>query len=414
MRRLVVAPGIGAVVLLALTALVAPPAAPQSVSRGATPRGEYAFVSIPDFLNSDLADVSTSPFWEPGDPNSIDPIYRRSISTVLADLRDEPGNDVLVAGDLVRGRWGRDDEQTGIFGPVDTDGDRAAAVRLAAATYFSAMRRRFRRSGLRLLPAVGDHDIGDNPWRTTRGDWYEFKQRHLMIWKRAWARRFTASGTRFPEHPMAGPAAKTAYALEVAPTVLLVTVDEFQRTRGNVVPRLDEHQLAWFKRTLAHAYRRGTPWVFVQGHLPVLLPVRSRYSSDLRYAGGTSSPFWRAMRRYGVDLYLCGEVHDTTAVVPADGGPLQISHGGLMRYGQMSFLSGQVSGDTLRLQSQVWSASRPLAPTPVWQSDGRDIVYDGDIVPGPWVTGRMVLTSDGVTVRRSGTLGLWSEAPESR
>ena len=51
----------------------------------------------------------------------------------------------------------------------------------------------------------------------------------------------------------------------------------------------------------------------MQGHVPILEPVRSRGSSGLHYPGGARSRLWRLFERYGVDIYLCGEVHDTTA-----------------------------------------------------------------------------------------------------
>lgn len=385
------------------------PSAATSLSRFITSGrrssgGGFAFVSIPDFVNADLADVRRSPFWHHGDPNSIDRAYRLSISTILGDLRSMPGRDVLMAGDLVRGRWGRDDAGTGIFGPVNTTRHRVEAVRRAAATYDDAMRRRFRHHGLRLFPALGDHDIGNNPWDAAAGGWTSFKHAHVDVWKRAWARPFTDSGTRFRDRPVHTDAAGTAYAVRLTPDVLLVTVDEFLRTRQTVIERMGKGQLAWFVKTLAAARRRGTRWIIVQGHLPVLLPVVPDRPGSLHYQGGTSSPFWTAMRTYGVALYLCGEVHHTTAIVPGDGGPVQITHGGLITHGAASFLSGRVHGDELSLRTWKSSATRHHARPPLWQTDGRDLMYDWTYGSAPQATGGMVLSSDGHVEDRSGAL----------
>lgn len=219
-----------AVVAVALT--VSGFASPTRVHRAPPPRflgPGYAFVSMPDFLNNDLADVSSSRFWRAGDPNSINAAYRTAITTTLNDVDTEPGDDVLVAGDLVGGRWGRDDAGTGIFGPVDTEAHKVEAVKRAATTYFTAVARRFSRGGLNLYPALGDHDIGDNPWDVSKGGWYRFKHDHVPVWKRAWAQRFTLAGARFRRHPVGTAFDDTAYAVHLAPRVLLVSVDVFNR-----------------------------------------------------------------------------------------------------------------------------------------------------------------------------------------
>ena len=64
-----------------------------------------------------------------------------------------------------------------------------------------------------------------------------------------------------------------------------MTLDEFERTRTDVRRRPDRRQLAWLDRVLTQAQDRGTDWIVVQGHLPVLGPVRSRGSSDLFVEG---------------------------------------------------------------------------------------------------------------------------------
>lgn len=68
-------------------------------------------------------------------------------------------------------------------------------------------------------------------------------------------------------------------------------------------------------------------WVIVQGHTLIAGPVHHRNSSQLQYDGGTDSALWQSMVKGGVDVYLCGEVHDQT--VSVRDGIVQIAHGSL-------------------------------------------------------------------------------------
>ncbi|MGZ6802126.1 MAG: hypothetical protein ACXVFU_03685 [Nocardioidaceae bacterium] len=85
--------------------------------------------------------------------------------------------DVLVPGDMVDGHWARDTAGTGIFGPLGTTAAKVASVRLAARTYLGAYRKELRSRGLRVFEAVGDHDLGDNPWTVGKSAWHTFKHR---------------------------------------------------------------------------------------------------------------------------------------------------------------------------------------------------------------------------------------------
>jgi hypothetical protein len=306
-----------------------------------TPR-VLRLLSSPDFLNADIADLRKGPgFWNPHrSANSTSPGYERAVDTVLDDWQRLQPDAVLVAGDLVDGRWGRDPHHTGNFGPVDNPRQREAAARLAAATYYPQYVKRFRSRGLELYPAAGDHEYGDNPWTVS-------KRRLAPVFQEEFAHYFTrtASGrARFADHP-AGPHAGTAYAFRPAPQVQVVSIDPFDITKDRARIRVDRQQLRWLGDVLRRAQRDGVRWTIVQGHVPILEPVRTRGSSGLRYDGGARSRLWKVFRKYGVDVYLCGEVHDVTATT--QDGILQLAHGGAFQFGLTTYALLDVHDDRL-------------------------------------------------------------------
>ncbi len=301
-------------------------------------------ISSPDFLNADIADLRQGPgFWNRDrSANSTSPAYERAIDHVLDDWQRQEPDAVLVAGDLVDGRWGRDSHHTGTFGPVGNPAQRAAAARLAAATYYPQYRERFRDHGLDLYAAAGDHEYGDNAFTAS-------KRRLAPVFQQEFARYFTrtpAGRPRFRDHPT-GPHAATAYAFRPAPQVQVVTIDPFDIAPDHARLRVDRQQLRWLVRVLRSAQRDGVRWTIVQGHLPILEPVRSRGSSELHYPGGSRSRLWRVFRRYGVDVYLCGEVHDVTAT--SQDGVLQLAHGGAFQFGLTTYAVLDVHDDRLEV-----------------------------------------------------------------
>ena len=248
------------------------------------------------------------------------------------------------------------------------------AWRRAAATYFPAYRDRFEALGLRTYTAVGDHEIGDDPWRKPGTDaWIDFKRRHVPEFKKLYARQMLtrADGRpRFTDRPR-GPAHDTAYATRLDANVLLVTIDVFERRGGDVHISVDPQQLSWLKRVLRKARKDDVPWVMVQGHTPMTGDVRTRNSSHLVYEKGYRSDLWKAMVRGGVDVYLSGEVHDQT--VHVHDGLLEVSHGSLFYRGEASYVVGQATADELVLENhqfrgtisfddRLWTTSRQGAP----------------------------------------------------
>jgi hypothetical protein len=262
-----------------------------------------------------------------------------------------------------------------VFGPVRTDRQRMRAWRRAADAYFPAWFERFDEHDLRTFPAVGDHEVGDDPWRTRRPNrWVDFKRRHVPQIKDVFADHALtrADGRpRFRDRPRRGPSRRTAYAVRLDADVLLVTLDVFERRGGDVHISVDPAQLRWLEGVLRRARRDDVPWVMVQAHTPMPGPVRVRNSTHLVYEGGLRSDLWRAMVDGGVDVYLSGEVHDQT--VRQRDGILEVSHGSLFYRGEASYVVGQATRDELVLENRqfrgtvgyderLWTTSRQGAP----------------------------------------------------
>ncbi len=378
----------------------AAPARPLVTGLPDTPR-LLRLVSSPDFLNADVADLRRGPgFWNPRrSANSTSPAYERAIDRVLDDWEQLRPAGVLVAGDLVDGRWGRDSHHTGNFGPVGSPAQRATATRLAAATYYPQYVQRFREHGLDLYPAAGDHEYGDNPWTAS-------KRRLAPVFQEQFARYFTRTPSgrpRFRDHPT-GVHAGTAYAFRPAPGVQVVTIDPFDIAPDHSRLRVDRQQLRWLTRVLRSAQADGVRWTIVQGHLPILGPVRSRGSSELHYPGGARSRLWKVFEKFGVDVYLCGEVHDVTAT--GQDGILQLAHGGAFQFGLTTYAVLDVHDDRLDITLRDYAVKVRDARdhTRLWETVRSGLKKWIRIGREPVTIGTLTLGESGQMTRRTGIL----------
>lgn len=360
-------------------------------------------VSIPDFVNVDVGDVRGidrpgNLGWDPGDPNSINAYYRDTLGVVLDQVASENPDAVLVAGDEVNGHWGyADTDHTGTFGPVNTYERKLRAIRNAGGLYYEQWKGRFAQRGLTVYPAVGDHEIGDNPWPSG-----SFKFRAFGTFKSTWARHFTADGTKYAMRPVGTPYEGTAYAVKLTPETLLITVDTFAKYDGAVHIRLTGDQLDWVRTTIAQARANGVEHVIVQGHVSVLGPVNNQYSSNLMYEGGRGSEFWQMLKRRDVDLYLAGEAHDMT--VHTDGTLVQVTHGGYVARGISNYLVIKVYQDRIDLKLKKFSGRTLNETRKLWQIDDRRPPWSQVIDPGPRSVGTMTIDkSTGVPVLRNRT-----------
>lgn len=333
--------------------------------------GPWTFVSFPDFLNADIGDVSSLTTAV----NSTNTAHEAAIDAVLSAMAAEKPDFVLVAGDLVNGHWYADASGVQVFGPVGTLDEKKAAITKAANLYYSQWKKRFADRDLTVYAALGDHDVGDNNWPANQD-----KAFLVPHYKQEWAKHFTLDengNPLFAQRPVGTAYEHTAYAVRHK-NVLIVTTDVFRQDdptmtidskTGSVRTEVSGGQLAWLDSLLASAAEDPQiDHVIVQGHVPVLVPVRQRNSSGLTIPGAGSSQFWQTLAKHKVDLYFAGEVHDMSTSNYL--GVEQVVHGGIMGYAtKISYLVGRVYPERIELELKSADLEYPANDTTrLWQA----------------------------------------------
>ena len=297
----------------------------------------WTFVSSPDWFNQDVADLSGAtagvPKAEGWDLNVSDGL--NGISPQMATVYDllvgemSAYNPQLfsVSGDLINGRWFSDST----LDMFDSDTrDRATAIDNAAAIYYGWYRQLFGRFGITtILPVVGDHELGDDSWPAGSE-----KAQHVQTMRRAFGDNMVdpmgiaSQINGVSSRPLGTPFEDSSYAYQHQ-NVLFVSVDVFQQDNpsinidsilGSVTPEIVGAHLTWLSNLLSAADQDATiDHVIVQGHAPVLSPVRMQQTSGIMLREREASPFWSLLRQHHhgnggkVRLYLSGEVHTVTA-----------------------------------------------------------------------------------------------------
>ena len=233
------------------------------------------------------------------------------------------GELVMLPGDSNRGHW----DTPEFIQSFKVGLTPAQAIRQAGELCYTGMVNAFQEAGYtRLLMAVGDHELGDNPWPPTTA-----VSIHQPEFRKAFANAFNVDPRtdRFfydkpigkaPSRPLGTPYANTSYAYRYK-NVLFVTVDVFYQEapdkkigmQGSVTGAVVGKHLEWLDHVLSEAHKDASiKHIFVQSHLPVLQPVRRVNSSGMLMDGEMESDFWKTLRRHKVDIYFAGEVHSNT------------------------------------------------------------------------------------------------------
>ena len=289
----------------------------------------WTFCSISDFLNFDIEYPQKG--WED------------ALGFILESMKKENPAFAMVAGDLVMGHWG----------PTRAD------VEKWADKYYPQWTRRWADHDLKIYAALGDHEIGDNPWRGETA-------KLVPVYKEAF-RKHLKMPLNGPEH-MKGTAFYWTHR-----NALFISVDVFEEgpsDEGEIAAGVTGKQLQWLEEVLS-MHRTKVDHIIVMGHTPVLRPVRTYSSSGMLTVQGRASAFWQTMAKYNVDLYLCGEVHAVTCT--QKDGIQQVAHGGLIgRTTKPNYMVVTVHKDRLELDikeidlingnGRIWQRNKSKGP----------------------------------------------------
>ena len=313
MRRLI----LKTVLVLAFVSAAVPwfpdPALSGQEGEGKTTAGAFAFptsendarfrfTSFPDLFNWNV--TYPQPGWED------------AVGWFLDGMKKEGPAFSLNAGDIMDARWWSSPEE----------------VRRETQGYWGGFRKRFDDKGITLYVAPGDHEYGDDQG----------------LRKMDLAPVFAEQFTKILGMPQSGPAHKKGRAYTVTrENLAVITVDTFEDAGNRMSMTVSGKQLAWLEEQLKK--HQDKTFIIVQGHVPVVGPVRSKNSSANMLEGGTGSAFWKTMVAHGVDAYFCGEHHRITCT--KRDGIWQIVHGALWgTQTDLNYLRGSVWPDRLELE----------------------------------------------------------------
>ncbi len=397
------------------------------LSTATTSLSAWTFISSPDWFNRDIADLSGSIFEVPkadgwdahlsaGGLNGISPKMQLVYDSVISEMAAYGPEVFVVTGDLINGRWFTG-ETLEMFDPASRN--RAIAIDKAADIYYSWYRYLFNSNGITLvLGAVGDHEIGDDPWLPGSE-----KSLHVQNMKRAFRRNMVAplaSQATADSHLYGTPYEYGSYAYQHN-NLLFVTVDVFRQEspykqihaiHGSVSPDLSEAHLNWLS-TLLNAAKQDASidHIIVQGHTPVLRPVRMQRTSGMMLVGREDSAFWQLLRqhdhRHGgkVRMFFCGEVHAVTASKDPQSDLIQLAHGNPPRDDELgNYVVLQVYPDRIEAELRRFQLAADGSSWH-WQPN-RAVSIGVSSVGSSFIAGSLLIDTSGSATRYSASGGL--------
>ncbi len=267
-----------------------------------TDGANVAFTSVPDLFNWNIAYPQSG--WE------------EAMDWFLGGMKKEGPAFMLNAGDIMDARWWNNAEQ----------------IREQTRKYWGGFKKRFNDKNIDIYIAPGDHEYGDDQG---------LQMPELTpVFAKQFSKIFDMPGNGPENHK------GRAYFFEKQ-NLAVISLDTFEQTGDRLSMTVGKKQLSWLNRTLQSFGDKD--FVIVQGHVPVLGPVRSKNSSANMLEKGADSKLWGTLVKHDVDLYLCGEHHRIT-VLKQDG-IWQIVHGALWgTQNDVNYLRGLVYDDRLRIE----------------------------------------------------------------
>jgi hypothetical protein len=262
----------------------------------------FRFTSFPDLFNWNIK--YPQPGWE------------KAMDWYLTGMKKEGPAFSLNAGDIMDARWWSSPEQ----------------VKRETEKWWGGFKKRFEDKNIDLYIAPGDHEYGDDQGLR--------KMKLAPVYGDQFSRIF--------DMPRNGPSHKKGRAYSFAKKNLaVITVDTFENAGNRLAMTVSGKQLDWLERQLKKYQDKD--FIIVQGHVPVVGPVRSKSSSANMLEGGRDSAFWQTMVEYDVDAYFAGEHHRITTI--KRDGIWQVVHGALWgTHTDPNYLRGSVWPDKLQLE----------------------------------------------------------------
>jgi hypothetical protein len=335
-------------------------------------------VSTSGVPHGDVANLRRSPFWRVGMPVGLNPSWMEFLQKEIADITS--GADVVLhQGDQVEGRWGRDCDGRGVFGPVGTWAERIRALTLAGNIYYSRIKRFW--GDRDVLFGMGDHEIGDiGPSGITRAG--TFTYRAHRYWNRLWHRHY-------------GPSRYASRRGRVG----IITLDPIMKTPRGIIARISRSDLDWARGKIADWRRKGVTWFLVQSEPPAIGPNRGSGTSGLLLRNGDE--VWRRFASMGVDLFLAAEFHNDTTYTREGTTPVQVVHGGF--HLRASWLVIDEYEDHLQL-TLMGSRGSKVGDETIWATSCKHRLPRHPLPGTPQVIGTMTIHADGTTSDRTGRL----------
>ncbi|GAB1308871.1 hypothetical protein KH5_15540 [Urechidicola sp. KH5] len=290
----------------------------------------WRFINIPDYHKSEGLSVQNDAELQ----KRIEQMQQGFVKM----YQKHGGELITIPGDIVSGHWyNKKFVKRFTSEPKFTNYTTSQVVAEACKRSFGGLKQLIHNSGYEhLLVAVGDHEIGDNPW----GKGKEVVK-HIPTFREEFGKVFTKDvngNSRFTEKIGNAPARPIGTIYEHTSNsvqyknVLFITLDMFRfddentvlGNQGVVSGDITGEHLAWLTLVLKEAQAiKSIDHIVVQSHLPIIYPVRKYASSGMLVDDRESEKILDLFRTYNVDLYLAGEVHMNTLTKDAESDLIQ-------------------------------------------------------------------------------------------
>jgi hypothetical protein len=277
----------------------------------------WRFVSQPDLVNSDPADLRGSPDYD-GSNNLFEDLEERFAFNLDA-LASENPDFLLVAGDIVEGEWLWKSAFEAEIGAWSNLASAIPALHKGGEFVYGQYASRAARRDLPMIGCIGDHEMGDNDWPVN-----DIKSQLANEFRGAFSTHFTrddAGRLLYPLRPQSGDFAQTSFGLRWRDALFLSIDVFFQQDPGvsihpatkTIRADMDATHLAWVDETLANrAGDSDIQLAVAMAHTPILAPVLKQSSSGMLYWKRDASDLWQTFANRDLDFYFAGEVHNVT------------------------------------------------------------------------------------------------------